>query len=99
MFKRKKGDGEPEEEQQLQQQQSAESDAGGEASGDSLPRTAAFGPAIGEGVDLPHADQSNGDSPPHHPPPPPPLPGNENQQGKFKLKSFEAPCLVIKIKN
>ena len=80
IFKRNKGGGE-EEEQQLQTQQSADSDLG-----DSLPRTAAIGPALGEGVDLPPVDQStpDPDSPPHDPPPPPPpLDGSQSPTSKY----------------
>ena len=97
MFKRKKGGGEPEEEQQLQTQQSADSDIGADG-GDSLPRSAAIGPAIGEGVDLPAVDQSSSDpdSPPHHapppPPPPPPISGNDSPSSKLNyLTRFYSP--------
>ncbi|XP_037793174.1 ena/VASP-like protein, partial [Penaeus monodon] len=85
MFKRKKGEGEPEEEQQLQQQQSADSDVGGEATPRDL---SALGPAVGDGVDLPHADQSgDDDSPPPHPPPPPPPPMPGDNTGYYKSTS------------
>lgn len=90
MFKRKKDEGVAEEEQQLQQQQSADSDAG--ANGTPRDLGGALGPALGDGVDLPHADQNgdyddddgNSDSPPHHPPPPPPppMPGDTPPNGE-----------------